>query len=230
MRFEIRAGGAFLILVGLVGLSGGVFALGLVAGYEMARQNQPDINQISSTYPLPNPPTAGEKPAPVSEMSSSAAASPAVASAPPAAPVTPPEPAIGEEAPAAPPSPAVVARVKPPAEPAMKRPAPPPEDEDTDEDTETASAPPPAVASPPALPPGTRPYNIQIEAVMDKSGADEMVARLKALGYAAQEAKVALNGQTWYRVRVGPYSSAEEATAAQNRLREQYRQAYTTSH
>jgi len=66
--------------------------------------------------------------------------------------------------------------------------------------------------------------------VMDKSGADEMVARLKALGYSAQEAKVALNGQTWYRVRVGPYASAEEATAAQNRLRDQYRQAYTTSH
>ncbi|MGA6970905.1 MAG: SPOR domain-containing protein, partial [Candidatus Binatus sp.] len=83
---------------------------------------------------------------------------------------------------------------------------------------------------PPALPPGTRPYNIQIEAVMDKSGADEMVARLKALGYNAQEAKVALNGQTWYRVRVGPYASADEATAAQNRLRDQYRQAYTTSH
>ena len=71
MRFEIRAGGGFLILVGLVGLSGAVFALGLVAGYEMARQNQPDLSQISSTYPLPNPP---EKPAPVSEMSPAAAA------------------------------------------------------------------------------------------------------------------------------------------------------------
>ena len=65
---------------------------------------------------------------------------------------------------------------------------------------------------------------------MDKSGADEMVARLKSLGYNAQEVKVALNGQTWYRVRVGPYASADEATAAQDRLREQYKQAYTTSH
>jgi cell division protein FtsN len=66
--------------------------------------------------------------------------------------------------------------------------------------------------------------------VMDKSGADEMVARLKTLGYNAQEVKTALNGQLWYRVRVGPYASAEEATAAQDRLREQYKQAYTTSH
>ncbi len=80
------------------------------------------------------------------------------------------------------------------------------------------------------LPLGARPYNIQIEAVMDKSGADEMVSRLKTLGYNAQEVKVALNGQTWYRVHVGPYASAEEATAAQDRLREQYKQAYTTSH
>jgi len=65
---------------------------------------------------------------------------------------------------------------------------------------------------------------------MDKSGADEMVKRLRDLGYNAQEVKVALNGQTWYRVRVGPYASADEATAAQNQLREQYKQAYTTSH
>ena len=229
MRFEIRAGGAFLILLGLVGLSGAVFALGLVAGYEMARQNQPDLSQISSIYPLPNPPASGEKPAPVSEMSAAAAASPSVASAPapPSIPLKPPAPAVAEvPPPASRTSPATVARLKPPAEaPAVNRPAP--ADEDTDEDSETASAP---AAPPRALPPGARPYNIQIEAVMDKSGADEMVSRLKTLGYSAQEVKVALNGQTWYRVRIGPYASAEEATAAQNRLREQYRQAYTTSH
>jgi cell division protein FtsN len=222
MRFEIRAGGGFLILLGLVGLSGAVFALGLIAGYEMARQNQPDLNQISSTYPLPNPP---EKPAPVSEMSSAAVASPTTGSAPPVAPIKPPAPAIGELPPAARTSPATVARLKPPPEPAVTRPAP--AEEEPDDDSETASAP----ASPArTLPPGVRPYNIQIEAVMDKSGADEMVSRLKTLGYNAQESKVALNGGIWYRVRVGPYASAEEATAAQNRLREQYKEAYTTSH
>ena len=64
---------------------------------------------------------------------------------------------------------------------------------------------------------------------MDKSGADEMVARLRSLGYNAQETKIVLSGEPWYRVRVGPYASAEDATAAQNRLREQYKQAYTTS-
>ncbi len=194
----------------------------LVAGYEMARQNQPDSSQISSTYPLPNPP---EKPAPVSEMSPAAEASPAVASAPAphAASIKPPAPEVGEEHPASRPSPASVARIRPPAEaPAAN---PPASDEDTDDDSETDSAP---AVPPRALPPGAKPYNIQIEAVMDKSGADEMVSRLRSLGYNAQEVKTALNGQTWYRVRVGPYASADEATAAQDRLREQYKQAYTT--
>src|ERR1700693_2426993 len=223
MRFEIRAGGGFLILAGLVGLSGAVFALGLVAGYEMARQTQPDVSQISSTYPLPNPP---EKLPPVSEMSPAAEASPAVASVPhaPGVSIKPPAPAIGEEHPAARMSPAAVARIRPPA---VAPAANPPSDEDTGDDSEEASAP---AVPPRALPPGAKPYNIQIEAVMDKSGADEMVTRLKSLGYNAQEAKTALNGQIWYRVRVGPYASAEEATAAQDRLREQYKQAYTTSH
>jgi DedD protein len=225
MRFEIRAGGGVLILLGLVGLSGAVFALGLVAGYEMARQSQPDLSQISSTYPLPNPP---EKPPPVSEMSPAAEASPAVASAPPAPHVSmkPPAPAIGEGHPAARMSPAAVARIRPPAvAPAANPPAA--SDEDTDEDSDEASEP---AVPPRALPPGAKPYNIQIEAVMDKSGADEMVARLKALGYNAQEVKTPLNGGVWYRVRIGPYASADEATAAQDRLREQYKQAYTTSH
>ena len=231
MRFEIRAGGGILILAGLVGLSGAVFALGLVAGYEMARQTQPDVSQISSTYPLPNPP---EKLPPVSEMSPAAAASPAVASVPPSVgraavpaiphePVRSPAPAIGEAHPAARTSPAAVARIRPPVEaPAAN----PPSDEDTEEDSGEAPAP---AVPPRALPPGSKGYNIQIEAVMDKSGADEMVSRLRDLGYNAQESKVALNGQTWYRVRVGPYASAEEATAAQNELRDKYKQAYTTS-
>jgi DedD protein len=223
MRFEIRAGGGFLILVGLVGLSAGVFGLGLVAGYEMARGNTPDLNQISSTYPLPSPP---EKPAPVSEMSSSASAvaSPSVASAPAAAPIKPSAPEIGEASPAARTSPATVARLKPPAEaPAASRTAT--DEDDTDDDSDTAAAPP--APPPPALPPGSRGYNIQIQALMDKSAADEMLSKLKRLGYNGQESKVAFNGQTWYRVRVGPYPSADEANAAQARLHDQLKQDYS---
>jgi cell division protein FtsN len=215
MRFEIRAGGAFLIFIGLVALSGAVFALGLVAGHEMFRQNQPDLSQISTTYPMPSAPLAGATPASVaSPVNLGAPAIAAAASSTSSNAIKLPAP------PAARPSVAALARVKPPA-PAINLP-PPAEDEDT------SARPPPSAASAPA--PGSKPYNIQIEAVMDKTGADEMVSRLKTLGYNAQEMKTALNGQTWYRVRIGPYNSQEEAKAAQDKLREQYKQAYTTSH
>jgi cell division protein FtsN len=214
MRFEIKKGGAFLILIALVGLSGAVFALGLVAGYQMAKQNQPDQSQTSTTYPLPAAPTDESKPAPVAEMSP-----------PPAMPIKPAAPPVAAmPPPASHASPATVARVRPPAPAPAANPNPP---GGADDEDEPAPVPAPAVAAPSA--PG-RPYNIQIEAVMDKSGADEMVSRLKALGYNAQEMTTNLSGQTWYRVRVGPYSSSAEAAAAQEKLREQYKQAYTTSH
>ena len=55
MRFEIRAGGAFAILVGLGLLSGSVFLLGLVAGYEMGQQQQESNRQFATVYPLQAP-------------------------------------------------------------------------------------------------------------------------------------------------------------------------------
>jgi DedD protein len=224
MRFEIRAGGAFLIFIGLVALSGAVFALGLVAGHEMFRQNQPDLSQISTTYPMPSAPVAGATPE--SAASSMSASTPAIAAAAAASSskIKPAARPVAAASPAARPSVGALARVKPPA-PAIK--PPPPE---TDEEDVPEGRPPVAAAAPVAPPTSGTPYNIQIEAVMDKSGADEMVSRLKTLGYNAQEMKTALNGQTWYRVRVGPYNSQEEAKTAQDKLREQYKQAYTTSH
>src|SRR5580704_12154715 len=60
MRFEIRAGGAFLILAGLAGLSFVVFALGLVGGYKMAQSNSPESPPVASVYPLPKPPPGSD--------------------------------------------------------------------------------------------------------------------------------------------------------------------------
>lgn len=216
MRFEIRTGGAFLILVALIGLSGAVFALGLVAGYQMARTNQPDVSQTSTTYPLPSAPTDETKPAPIAEMSPPAGASSTEPAPPRVAAMPPPSH----------PAPAAVARLKPPAPATSSNPSASGA-EPEEEEAESVPATSPAVAAPAPM---RHPFNIQIEAVMDKSGADEMVSRLAKLGYNAQETTTTLSGQTWYRVRVGPYGSAEEAAAAQEKLRQQYRQAYTTSH
>jgi DedD protein len=235
MRFEIKAGGAFVILLGLVGLSGAVFSLGLVAGYEMARQTQPDLNQISSVFPVPSP---GSEESP--------AATPASPFAPPSFAGAAPRPTIGEVAPrpsvaAAPThapialaSPAVIARPKPPvarASVAMARPSVAP----IARPSIAYAPPPPPPAAPEALPSpegeaagtrGGKPYNIQIEAVMDKAGADAMVVRLKALGYEPRETETVIDGQLWYRVQIGPYATQEEARDAQAKLRAKYRSRY----
>ena len=63
---------------------------------------------------------------------------------------------------------------------------------------------------------------------MDRSGADEMSAKLRHLGYNSYIVETEIAGQTWYRVRVGPYATEEEARAAEQRLHEQYTGAFTT--
>ncbi|HVA82170.1 MAG TPA: SPOR domain-containing protein [Candidatus Binataceae bacterium] len=201
MRFEIRAGGAFLILVGLVGLSGAVFALGLIAGYEMARQNTADITQIASVFPVPGPP--GLEPTPT-------AAAPEAVSSPAAAP------SVALVRPMAAKSPALET-MRPPA---VRASAPPPR-------SIAAASPPRAASAAPAAIVRKHPYNIQIDAVMDRAGADDMVRRLKTLGFPSTEAATSMNGQTWYRVSVGPYASEDEAKAAQEKLHQQYRATYS---
>ena len=237
MRFEIKFGGAFVILVGLFTLSGAVFLLGLYAGYQMERQNQPAMNQISSSYPIPG--ALGGAAPPAAETNPASASSPAIASGassigsgvPPttqmksSAPGGSANSGLGvPSAPSARSTAGAIARARPPAISTAVKAPPADEDETSSSDTgEGAAA--PAVASSEARP-AHKPFNIQIEAVMDKSGADEMITRLRGLGYHAQETTTSLGGQTWYRVRVGPYDSEDEARAAETKLREQYKHAF----
>ncbi len=259
MRFEIRAGGAFLIIVGLVGLSGVVFALGLVAGYEMARQTAPEPIQAAGVYPLPSQPEASpSSPAaqasPAQVMNASAVspgASPAVEKSaamslgPASVPSAAPKPSAAAVARASA-SPAVVAAPKTLPKPAEKAsPAPARVTAKAE-----SSAPPPrprvsqAAVSPSAVtarpspkvrraaehPVEHKPYNIQIDAVMDRANAAQMADRLQKLGYHAFLVPTVIGGQTWWRVRVGPYDSEEEATEAEEHLREEYRATYAGTH
>lgn len=226
MRFEIRAGGAFLILIGLAGLSGVVFALGLVAGYQMARQTSPDTSQVASVYPLPNPPPGSQPSEAPSPAEANAAPSPAIApqaaAKPPAKPVAAAAPSIAAPAPAAQTAPPRnVAKVTPP--PAS---VPKPAEEGADAGTATdhgSRGERSAVASAPAR---HKPYNIQIDAVMDRTNAQQMAAKLQRLGYRAYMVPTEIGDQTWYRVRVGPYDTQEEAAAAEQELRARYRMSY----
>ena len=57
MRFEIGPGGMFVILLGLVGLSGAVFGLGLIAGHELSG-SEPAAQPVAAAFPLPAAPGA----------------------------------------------------------------------------------------------------------------------------------------------------------------------------
>jgi len=232
MRFEIRTGGTLLILAGLAVLSASVFALGLVAGYEMSRQNQVDQSQLASVYIAPSPialPT--EAPRPVAANPASSPIAEASEN-----PETSKPKHVTEEALAPPPE--------------EEPPPPPPGEENPGENpAENPASNPAAVASPaieastggvaitnpPAPDSATaaaaaqakkRAFNIQIDAVMDYSGAQQMADRLRRLGYQPTIVQTDIAGQTWYRLRVGPYATADDARAAQNRLRQQYKTAF----
>ncbi len=237
MRFEIRTGGTILILVGLMGLSGAVFALGLVAGYEMARQNTPDISQVASVFPVPSAPpvapSAAASPAlPLAASPAGAAASPAPVAASTAGNLA--RPVLSSKAAARPVSTpnTVAARTTSEPRPApAQRPAAAGEEAATEESAPAKVAPRAAASVASAAPAPEsearkKGYNIQIEAVMDHSGAADMIRKLRALGYRPYEVATEVNGQTWYRVRVGPYPSPEAARAAQDKLKEQYKAAY----
>jgi septal ring-binding cell division protein DamX len=234
MRFEIRAGGALLFLVGLAALSGTVFALGLIAGYEMARQNQVDSSQLATNFPLPSPQAAAATPR---SAPSPALAAGATTVAPPAAASVRTRSAAATRAAAQPPP-----GEETPEEASVPPSSPPEEEASTGSDQRAPSNPvaavgarTPGVAStPPAKVAATEPaplvrrhpYNIQIDAVMDNAGAQQMAARLRRLGYTPTIVPSMVAGQTWYRVKVGPFATAEEARAAQDRLRAQYDAAY----
>jgi len=95
-----------------------------------------------------------------------------------------------------------------------------------DKESATESAP-SASAAPSQCVPTPHRYNIEVSAVSEKSEADAMVGRIAELGYKACEKTRTVNGQTQYAVRIGPYSTADEAAAAQEKLHEQYKAAYS---
>jgi DedD protein len=258
MRFEIKSGGVVAILFGVAALSGAVFMLGLLAGYDVGRESQSSAAQVATAYPLAAPP-AIDAPA---TASSGAAASAAPASAPaehsvteatvppsPANPVAPIPPVasaksalakhtkpIARSTPSAfAPPPDRTAFESPPPSTAMDSPprgSPAAEDNASDSgggadaaDTEAPAPRAAAIAS--ARPqPHHKPFNIQIEAAMDRSGASEMMRRLHGLGYQSRLVPAQLNGQTWYKVVIGPYPTQEAAAAAQSEMRAKYNRLY----
>lgn len=238
MRFEIKAGGAIAILIGLGCLSGGVFVLGLVAGYEVGRQQETTQQQLASVYSLPSAPEAESSPAAAPEAAAGSSAAPGLAAASPLASpgagaseamkeASAPQPLLAPPPSVPPPAPAVPVVENrnvetPPSAPPVTNAASSGSGTAPEASTPPAEEPAHRVASTSASIPRRKGYNIQIQAVMDKNGADEMVGKLQRMGYQAYTMHTEIGGQTWYRVRVGPYATEAEARAAEERLHEEY--------
>lgn len=54
-------------------------------------------------------------------------------------------------------------------------------------------------------------YILQVGSFRDSSDAEQMKARLALLGSMATVQTVTVNGQTWHRVRIGPFEGARKA-------------------
>jgi septal ring-binding cell division protein DamX len=215
MRFEIRTGGMTGILVGVLILSGAVFVMGLLAGYDIGHESQLATQQVAVAFPIPPASSSGPAPAASGE---SVAPPPAPPVAHAASPVTEPKARV-------------VSAAKPPV-PAKS------EDEEESADTTDEGMESSPLASPkakrvasaetpaPSREARRKPFNIQIEAAMDETSAQDMVKRLGALGYQPHLLPTQINGSTWYKVEVGPYTTQEDATAAEAALRRKYNATY----
>ena len=219
MRFEIGPAGGFVILVGLLGLSATVFFSwnDLRAGDGAKRAGPtPARERLSSARLAPQPLRRRRLPSPSHR-----------------APLWPPPNRLRGALPSggtaqAPPHTAMASvparRSAPAAEESDSSASPDssgsPNETDTDTDEGAATAPPPSAST------HHHGYNILIDAAMDHAAAVRMTSRLIGLGYTSHVIPSQVNGQTWYRVQVGPYPTSAAAQAAQAQLRAAYAARY----
>lgn len=90
------------------------------------------------------------------------------------------------------------------------------------------AAPPPVASTAPAVPPAATPdearsdasYLLQAGAFRSSSDAEAMKVKLALIGFEARVINAEVNGQTLYRVRVGPYAQLDAMNRARARLAE----------
>jgi cell division protein FtsN len=97
---------------------------------------------------------------------------------------------------------------------------PPPTPRPTEKKVESPPTPPPRPTSAPAAGEGGA-FQVQVNAMADRSRADELVRDLKGLGYSAFVSSARVADKTLYRVRITGFASADAAKQAASRLRDQ---------
>lgn len=104
--------------------------------------------------------------------------------------------------------------------PALQTPPPPPAGSVAPRAADAPTQPlppPPAPAAAPASSGGR--YILQAGSSRNGVDAERLRASLALQGMVAQVQPVTLNGETWHRIRVGPFASLAEADVAQRQLR-----------
>jgi len=84
--------------------------------------------------------------------------------------------------------------------------------------TENVTAAPAAAVTPPPAASGGGGYLLQVGAFPSAADAESLKAKLALQGFVANVASVNVNGQTYNRVRLGPFKSATDLEATKQRL------------
>ena len=73
-------------------------------------------------------------------------------------------------------------------------------------------------------------WSVQVNSFPDEKSAQDLIDRLKNKGYNAFVTEGTVTGKTWYRVRVGRFTSREEAEKTEAALKnnEHYPKAFAT--
>lgn len=89
------------------------------------------------------------------------------------------------------------------------------------EEAEARPQPEPLVTQPASETAAAGTYVLQVGSYPEAAAAEEAKARLALSGFVARVQPVTVNGRTWHRVRLGPYTSAGELESAKQRLDDQ---------
>jgi cell division protein FtsN len=63
-------------------------------------------------------------------------------------------------------------------------------------------------------------YTVEASPTRSRSEADQLLAQLRRRGYDATIVQVERDGDTWYRLRVGRYTTSAQATDTMRKLRD----------
>ena len=241
-RGGLGLGDRLILLVAWITTCGLVYLLGFYVG-KGAQERRLGVEQQVLRLPVTSaPPPEGQRPKAESEFAfydklmggEHAAERPgekgndeAKAAPPPVAAARQAPPAAAKPSPQAPAPPAVAARPTPAAAPRPAhvpsglpagRPAAPEPSRSASAAPGKPPAPPPEASAAPVAAPGGG-WTVLVPTRI-RDDADGLVKQLRGRGYDATLIRVLRDGDTWYRVQVGRFTTSEQATEMMRRLRE----------